>query len=122
MKKGILGILLVCTAVLLTVLLTACGGDSTQNASEGLDFTLSKSGDYYTVTGIGDCTDSEVVIPSRYERKPVEAIGGNAFANCANLLSVTIPDSIAKLGDNAFRGCSALTIYCEAGQKPDSWA
>lgn len=37
-----------------------------------------------------------------------EAIPSNAFAECSNLTSVTIPESVTSIGKSAFRGCSKL--------------
>lgn len=37
-------------------------------------------------------------------------IAGSAFVNCKNLASVTIPNSVTKIGDEAFLGCSNLKI------------
>lgn len=69
------------------------GAESDENAegSVGLAYTLSSDGTYYTVTGIGECTDTDVVIPSTYNDLPVRAIGDNAFAYCSSLTSVDIP-------------------------------
>lgn len=39
----------------------------------------------------------------------VTSIGNSAFSKCANLSSVTIPNSVTNIGDNAFNGCSILT-------------
>ena len=49
-----------------------------------------------------------VTIPSRYKSKPVTTIGHAAFFNSA-VTSVTIPDSVTSIDDNAFAYCSSLT-------------
>ena len=38
----------------------------------------------------------------------VASIGDYAFCDCSSLTSVTIPDSVASIGDYAFRDCSSL--------------
>lgn len=53
-------------------------------------------------------TAADVTIPSRYKGKPVTAINNAAFPNSA-VTSVTIPDSVTSIGDNAFGFCSQLT-------------
>lgn len=53
-------------------------------------------------------TAADVTIPSRYQGKPVTAIGHAAFFNSA-VTSVTIPDSVTSIDDNAFGFCSQLT-------------
>ena len=85
---------------------TVCG---TRRISEGLEYSLNSDETGYTVTGIGSCTDTEIVIPSKHNAKPVTSIGNYAFAGCAGLSSITIPDSVTNIGDNAFRGCTGLT-------------
>ena len=74
--------------------------------SEGLEFSL--VGDGYTVTGIGSCTDTDIVIPYTYNGLPVTAIGYGAFDYCDNITSVFIPDSVTTIGENAFYGCTSL--------------
>ena len=41
--------------------------------------------------------------------KGVTSIGGFAFLNCTNLISVTIPDSVTSIGETAFTLCTNLT-------------
>ena len=53
-------------------------------------------------------TAADVTIPSRYEGKPVTAIGHAAF-HASAVTSVTIPDSVTSILDGAFINCSPLT-------------
>ena len=78
--------------------------------SEGLAYTLSDGEDYYIITGMGTCTDTNLVIPSTYEGKPVKEIASGAFCGAGaedyfsedeefdlvtvEIESVYIPDSI----------------------------
>ena len=39
----------------------------------------------------------------------VESIGNNAFADCISLTSITIPDSVENIGNYAFTECTSLT-------------
>ena len=53
-------------------------------------------------------TAADVTIPSRYKGKPVTTIGHAAFHDSA-VTSVTIPDSVTSISDDAFGFCSQLT-------------
>ena len=83
-----------------------CGN---RRQSEGLEYSLNSDGNGYTVTGIGTCTDKELIIPSEYNAKPVTSIGERAFYDCRGLTSVTIPDSVTSIGSYAFFYCTGLT-------------
>ncbi|MCD8309353.1 MAG: leucine-rich repeat domain-containing protein, partial [Clostridia bacterium] len=85
-----------------------CGYEKV-DGSEGLEYTLSDDETYYIVSGIGDCTDTDIVIPSSYNGLPVEAIGSSAFQNCTSLKSITIPNSVTDINEYAFGGCISLT-------------
>ena len=80
--------------------------------------TVTYGGVTYTVTGIGAqafyCktgtashttyqSPSSVSIPNT-----VTYIGNNAFLNCSDLKSITIPSSVLKIGYTAFSGCTKL--------------
>ena len=86
-------------------------------ASEGLEYELNEDGQGYTVTGIGTCTDTDIVIPAIYNDKPVTAIGFVAFAAIDSgsgdilpsyITSIVIPDSVVSIGEGAFAYCSNL--------------
>ena len=67
-----------------------------------------KTTDVVTVTQYQG-TDTEVVIPSEIEGKPVISIGHSAFWDCTSLTSVIIPDGVTSIGDCAFYNCTDLT-------------
>ncbi len=79
-----------------------------RKASEGLAYTL-LSDDTYSVTGIGTCTDTDIVIPSTHEGKAVTSIGNYAFLGNSSLKSITIPDGLTSISNYAFSECYALT-------------
>lgn len=144
--KRILSLLLTFSMLLSLTLLIGCNnGDADPSnqqsaakpASDGLELTLSEDQAYYTVTGIGTCTDTEIVISSTYEGKPVKKIGGGAFkvaaattlhagAGAKNkaykntltvgdapelaITSVILSTSITEIGDEAFYGCTGITM------------
>ena len=85
---------------------TRCGA---KEPSEGLEYTLSDDGTYYSVTGIGTCTDTDIVIPDTYDNLPVTSIGDSAFMRCTSLTSVVIPDSVTSIEAYAFSDCISLT-------------
>lgn len=76
--------------------------------SEGLAYTLKDNGEY-EVSGIGACTDTDIIIPSVYDGHRVTSIGARAFDSCSNLTSIVIPDSVTSIGFSAFIRCSNLT-------------
>ena len=44
-----------------------------------------------------------------------QSIGARAFANCASLARIEIPESVTSIAGDAFDGCSQLTIVCVQG-------
>ena len=81
----------------------------TLTVSRGLKYALNEDGVSYSVTDIGSCTDTDIIIPSKYEGLPVTKIGDSAFYDCDGLTRVVIPDSVTTIGENAFYQCYSLT-------------
>ncbi len=75
--------------------------------SEGLSYTLNNN-NTYTVSGIGSCTDTDLIILSTYQGLPVTSIGNWAFFGCSTITSVIMPDSVTYIGTSSFEGCSVL--------------
>lgn len=76
--------------------------------SEGLDIKSTYDNKGYVVSGIGTCTDTEIVIPLEYMGLPIVEIGSKAFYKCTNITSVTISNNVTEIGKSAFYGCEAL--------------
>lgn len=93
-----------------------CGEKETQTieklqiqGSVGLEYKLNSNGKGYSVTGIGTCTDTNIIIPSEYNDLPVVSIGDYAFCDYNELTSVVIPDTVVSIGYTAFAECDLLT-------------
>lgn len=71
-------------------------------------FTYDISDDGVTITGYTG-TDTEISIPKAITGLPVIAIGASAFADCKDVTSVTIPDSVKNINSQAFYNCPSLT-------------
>ena len=81
------------------------------NPSQGLELAKSYSkeyGDCYVVTGIGTCTDEDLVIPSTVDGIPVTEIADNAFYRNNKIKSVYCGNRVTKIGKNAFQECNHL--------------
>lgn len=76
--------------------------------SIGLLYTLNSDGKGYSVS-IGTSKDTEIVILSQYNGKPVTHIADNGFLNCDRIVSVSIPNSIKVIGNYAFGHCASLS-------------
>lgn len=90
--------------------------------SLGLEYSYNGDTNSWGVSGLGTCTDSDIVIPEQHVglngntmyAASVTTINNEAFdarkcSKCNDLTSVVIPDSVTSIGASAFYNCSNLT-------------
>ncbi|MDB4690902.1 leucine-rich repeat protein [Verrucomicrobia bacterium] len=76
------------------------------NAHENMTFVT--NGAKVTVTHCKKDASGVLEIPETFMGNAVTAIANNAFENCIKLTGVSIPGSLAAIGDRAFLGCAEL--------------
>lgn len=75
--------------------------------SEGLSFTLSADSTSYMVADIGECEDTQIIIPAEHEGLPVTGIAPNAFRD-EPITAAFLPEGMTLIGEWAFQSCSKL--------------
>ena len=68
------------------------------------------------VTSVDPGKKTALAIPYKLGSRSVKRIDDWAFAECSNLVEVTIPWRVSDIGEFAFVGCSGLTNISIAGQ------
>ena len=71
-------------------------------------FTLLDDGTYSIRAKNVDNMPSKVVIPNAYDGKLVTVISDSAFRECANIIEITMPDSITYIDAYAFGWCNSI--------------
>ena len=106
MKKvtKFIALFIVATMIISTFPMTVFAASSTE-----FQFISNRDGTCYVNT-IVSYTNTNIIIPSVSPYgDTVTAIGTEAFLNCSQITSITIPNSVTDIGDGAFSGCSNLT-------------
>ncbi len=103
---------------------TVCG--KAEVYTEGLNFFVNNNGQA-VLRGKGTATETEIIVPQKFENKPVEIVSANAFKdsdiksiklpeglkriemgafeNADNLATISIPSTVEFVGATAFYGC-----------------
>lgn len=89
-------------------------GDGEENkplttSSVGLAYKVNSDGKTCKITGIGTCTDTDLIIGTHIEGYEITEIDSSAFDYCRNLTSVTVLGNVEKIGRGAFSSCVGLT-------------
>ena len=76
--------------------------------SLGLAYAMNADCKTFSVAGIGNCTDTEIIIPENFCGYHVTSIMEGAFRDCDNITSITLPETVSVIGKEAFLGCNIL--------------
>ena len=126
--KKLLSIILM-ASMIVTLTPIACGGALTQGTAyadtvatvevDNLKYSLStgESGNIATVVGLSDnaknLSNLDLIIKETIDYNnasyTVTVIGENAFKQCSNIKTVSIPASVVEIKNNAFDSCSGMT-------------
>ena len=86
----------------------------------GITYEYSQTDGGYVVTSYTGIS-REVYILSEFNEKPVVAIGVGAFAKNTNIVKVVAPESVVKVGGNAFSECYSLKYVALPGWTENSY-
>lgn len=87
---------------------TLVAGDYSSLRNLEVPATADIAGNTYNVVGIGTGAFQNYSLLSVTIPEGVETIGNNAFSNCHSMRSIKLPESIIQIGNNAFSDCSSL--------------
>lgn len=104
MKKTFSIVMILVIACLMFVGLSGCGS----SVSKGLEFESNGDGTCVWI-GIGSCTDTEIVVPTKNGEEMVVAVGTAVLDRNAGVTKVTLPDSVRELEKEAFAYNNDLT-------------
>ncbi len=77
--------------------------------SLGLAYAVNLDGKTCTVVGIGNCIDTDIIIPPNFCGYHVTKIENSAFKDNTDITSVILPETLIAIGDYAFSSCTGLT-------------
>ncbi len=104
LKKLLPGIF---AAVVMTALCAVCAGAVSFGSYGFFDYTVNDDNTVTITKYTG--TETDVIIPSSISGKPVVEIGEYSMNYLYTMQTLEIPDTVTKISNSAFEGCSALT-------------
>ena len=88
--------------------LDSCDCYDMRTVSKGLAYSVNDDGKTCTITGMGECSDSVIIIPFVIDGYEVVKISSNAFLGCGYMSGLAIPSTVVEIGEKAFFACSSL--------------
>ena len=113
-KTHAAAITIILAAVLIAIVVITSGSgksnvDINKAPSRGLSFDkTSITSKTYTLSGIGACKDTDIVVQAEKDGMPVAVVGEMAFRGNENITSIVLPSELKVIGSSAFAYCSKL--------------
>lgn len=82
--------------------------DTNVITTDSLVFTLLDTKDGYSVKAINSEIAGEIIVPETINNLPILKVEEDAFSQCTNAKSISIPDSVVEIYFGAFNGCRGL--------------
>ena len=95
-------------------IITASAADYTRTKDGSLTFYV--YADYAEVYKCNTSAEGEIIIPAEINGVPVTSIREHAFAKCTGVTSISIPDSVTSIGNDAFENTKLLEDNCKENQ------
>ena len=105
---------LICLLIVACLFATGCVGGE-KYAENGLEYVVNKDGKTCTIVGMGNCTDTVVVVPKSISGYRVTVIGKDAFCGgkggevYGEITEVVLPEGLLSIEDSAFAAAEKLT-------------
>jgi hypothetical protein len=113
-KTTIAAIAIIIAVVLIAIVaITAGSGKATVDLNKapsyGLSFDkTSITSKTYTLSGIGACKDTDIMVQAEKDGMPVTSVGEMAFRGNENITSIVLPESLRVIGSSSFAYCKNL--------------
>jgi hypothetical protein len=78
--------------------------------SLGLAYAINPDGKTFAVAGIGNCTDKHIVVPENFCGYHVTSVMWEAFRDCQNVQSITLPETVTLIDNYAFQGSGITSV------------
>ena len=108
MKKTLLSTIL-CLAIIIAVIFLVSPKTNAESPFYYYEMGYNEWGDMQAwISGIDPSAQGDLEIPLYIDNCIITGINHNAFLDCTNITSITMPETVTFIGNSAFSGCTNL--------------